>query len=295
MPHMASHKNAERLAFLNRSLTEVPVWEGSVREAFPKLDRNPKAERRRKPRETPFLRECRQALRKFPRSSDLSQPRKALYRELVVGAECDPIRMRNDLSEEEYLPLWNWAPGTDYLTNGEFSLTWRLIRNALHLNDVGYKAGIVDMPDCPRCDSGLEETVQHAFFHCRKVRPLWNYVNEVTARLDSEQHRLDLDAGFVVDNTMPPWTGLKRTVFQALMAVARMVVWTTRCTEIFENKSFSSYDLIRCFQHQLKVKIRCDRKRLYRKDFCRRWVRAVSLVCLSGARREWTFPPLQPD
>ena len=73
MPHMASHKNAERLAFLNRTLMEGQVWEGSVREAFPDLDLDPDAERRRRPRgETPFLKECRKALRRLPRSIDLS-------------------------------------------------------------------------------------------------------------------------------------------------------------------------------------------------------------------------------
>ena len=45
--------------------------------------------------ETPFVYECRKALCKLPGFSDLSRPRKELYRELVMGSASDPLSERH--------------------------------------------------------------------------------------------------------------------------------------------------------------------------------------------------------
>ena len=47
--------------------------------------------RRRSRDEAPFARECRMALCRLPGSSDLSRPRKELYRELLVGSASDTL------------------------------------------------------------------------------------------------------------------------------------------------------------------------------------------------------------
>ena len=52
--------------------------------------------------------------------------------------------------------------------------------------------------------------------------------------------------------------------------------------------SFSYYNLICYFKHQLRVKVRCDRKRLNRITFDKRWVKVASLDVRKGA----IFPPL---
>ena len=86
MPDLESHWLAERLAYLSRSLTEDAVWRRKASRIFPRLNSDPKAEGRRRPLgEALFVRECRKALRNLLGSSDLSWPRKELYRELVVG------------------------------------------------------------------------------------------------------------------------------------------------------------------------------------------------------------------
>ena len=238
-----------------------------------------------------FFKECREALRRLPESSDLSQTRKILYRDLVEGTASDPLERRLGLTEEELLSLWSWAPGAGFLNNSEFSLTWRLIRNALPLNDFSFKAGLADCPDCPRCDGVMEETAQHAFFHCRKLQLLWSYVEEVTARLRPDL-RILLDVAYVCDNMAPPLKGVKRMVFLAILAVARMVVWTTRLSELHDGEVLSENHLVDFFKHQLKVKIRCDRTRLSRQEFNERWVEAVSLVVWKGAKWEFFFPAL---
>ena len=161
MPDLESHRLAERLACLGRSLTTDAVWSLKVRAAFPDLGLCPSAEDRRRPRDdSPFVIECRRALRNLPRSSELSCTRKGLYRGLVLGSASDPLVDRLGWSAGEIRSQWNWAPVSGLLNNSEFSLTWRLARNVLALNDRAYRACFEDMPDCTRCGSGLEETTQ---------------------------------------------------------------------------------------------------------------------------------------
>ena len=131
------------------------------------------------------------------------------------------------------------------------------------------------MPDCPRCASGLEETAEHAFYYCGRVRPFWDHVGEWMARIEPKQLVL-LDVGYVVENVLPPFQGEKRMVFLAILAVARMVIWSTRNKGLYDDANFSQRDLVLYFRHLLRVKKRCDRKRLDRVTFIKRWVTAWS-------------------
>ena len=159
IPDLESHWLAEWLAYLCRSLTGDAVWRRKASRTFPRLKSDPKAESRRKPMgETPFVRECQTALHNFPGSSDLSRPRKELYWELVVVSASDPLSERRGWAAEEIRSHCNWAPGSSFLNNSEFSLTWRLARNALPLLSLDFRAGLADLPDCAHCGSGLEET-----------------------------------------------------------------------------------------------------------------------------------------
>ena len=101
-----------------------------------------------------------------------------------------------------------------------------------------------------------------------------------------------LDVGYVVDNVLPPFQGEKRMVLLVILAVARKVIWTSRRKELYDDANFSHCDLVLYFRHQLRVKIRCNRKRLDRITFDKRWVNAASLVLRKGAMLESSFPPL---
>ena len=179
MPDLKSHWLAERLAYLGRSLSGDAVWRRKASRIFPRLQSDPKAESRRKAMgETPFVRECCKAIRNLTGSSDLSQSRKELYRELVVGSASDPLIERHGWTAEEVRSHWNWVPGSGFLNNSKFSLTRRLARNALSLLGLNFRAGLTNMPDCARCGRGLEETAEHAFYYCERVRPFWDHVGE---------------------------------------------------------------------------------------------------------------------
>ena len=81
-------------------------------------------------------------------------------------------------------------------------------------------------------------------------------------------------------------------MFLAILAAGRMVILTTRKKGLYDDSNFSHRDLVLYFRHQLGVKIRCDRKRLDRITFDKRWVNAASLVVRKGAMLESSFPPL---
>ena len=101
-----------------------------------------------------------------------------------------------------------------------------------------------------------------------------------------------LNVVYVVDNVLPSFQGEKRVVFLAILAVARMVIWMTRKKGLYDDADFSHGDLVLYFRHQLRVKIRVNRKRLDRITFDKRWVNAASLVVRKGAMLESSFPPL---
>ena len=125
MADLESHWLAERLAYLGRSLTGDAVWRLKASRTFPRLKSDQKAEGRcRSLGEALFVCECRTALRNLLGFSDLSRPRKELYRELVVGSTSDPLSERRGWTAEEIRSHWNWAPGSSFLNNFEFSFTW---------------------------------------------------------------------------------------------------------------------------------------------------------------------------
>ena len=117
-----------------------------------------------------------------------------------------------------------------------------LAQNALPLFGLNYKARLADIPDCPRCGSGSEETAEHAFYYYKRVRPFWYHVGEWTARIEPKQLVL-LDVGYVVDNFLPQFQGEEPVGFLAILAVARMVIWTTWKKGFYEDANFSHRSL----------------------------------------------------
>ena len=59
--------------------------------------------------------------------------------------------------------------------------------DVLAFNDWAFRACLIDMLDCPHCDSGLEKTALHAFYNCEQVWPFWSHIEEWTARIIPKQ------------------------------------------------------------------------------------------------------------
>ena len=179
MPDLESHRLAERLAYLGRSLSRETMWGRKLRVIFLRLQSNPEVEGRRRPKdEVPFTLECPKALRKLPGSSDLSRPRKELYGELVVGSASDPLVEQLGWSLAEICSQWNWVPSSSRSPS-----ELRVLAHLAAIPEWTFRACIADMLDCPRCGSSLEETTLPTFYYCERVRTFWSNFGEWTTRI----------------------------------------------------------------------------------------------------------------
>ena len=160
-----------------------------------------------------------------------------------MGSASDPLSERYGWTAGEIRSHWNWAPGSSFL-NSEFSLTWRLARNALPLRDLNYKAGLIALAAAvgwkKRLSTPSTTASESARFGITSVK--W------TARIEPKKLVL-LDVGYIVDNVLPPFQGEKRMVFLVILAVPRMVIWTTRNKGLYDDANFSHRDLVLYFRH----------------------------------------------
>lgn len=89
----------------------------------------------------------------------------------------------------------------------------------------------MDLPDCHPCDLSLEEKASHAFYHCPRMDPFWEYDGQLKDRITPEKLML-IDLAYVCDTVSSRYCEMKRVVILALIAVARMVIWTKRMKEM---------------------------------------------------------------
>ena len=247
----------------------------------------PLTETHRLPRhKCPFYRECRHAWKVLSRLqtglSD-SQPlsSRALCRCFVSGGASDGLIGELGVTEVDGRLLWPWATGKTCLNNYEASLTWLITRNALWVGKKSFSAQQAISPECGRCGD-LEESIDHAFFHCPVVRPLCKLLEGYMVRMLNGKFFV-LEASSVCSNVVPRLNRQKHYVFLCLLGIMRVVIWTTRKKELYEYESFSSQTLVSFFKHQIKVKIRSKRKRLSSLEFGKRWVTVVRLCRVVGA------------
>ena len=185
------------------------------------------------------------------------------------------------MTEAEGRLLWPWAPRMRCLNNDEASLTWLVIRNALWVDKKLFSAQQAISPECGRCGD-LEETIGHVFFHCPVVRPLCKLLEGYMVRILNGKFFV-LEASSVCSNVVPKLNRQEHYVFLCLLGVMHVVIWTMRKKELYEDESFSSQTLVAFFKHQIKVKIRSERKRLSSLEFGKRWVTVARLCRVVGA------------
>ena len=270
---------ARRHTFLDRMCSRDTaagsVWKEDAKQSFLSLRSVHSADGLPRP-ECPFCCKCRHALKVLSDSRPLSS--RALYQCLVRGAASDGLIGELGVMEAEGRLLWPWAPRMRCLNNDEASLTWLVIRNALW---VGKKLLAAQQAISPECGD-LEETIGHAFFQCPVVRPLCKLLEGYMVHILNGKFFV-LEASSVCSNVVPKLNRQEYYLFLCLLGVMRVVIWTTRKKELCEDESFSSQTLVAFFKHQIKVKIRSERKRLSSLEFGERWVTVACLCRVVGA------------
>ena len=147
------------------------------------------------------------------------------------------------------------------LNNDGASLTWLIIRNALWVGKKLFTARLVISPECVRCGD-LEESIEHAFFHCPVVRPLCKLLAGYMVHILNGRFFVQ-KASSVCSNVVPSLNRPEHYVFLSLFGVLRVVIWTTQQKEFHEGESFSSLTLLAFYKHQIKVKIPSEKKTLF--------------------------------
>ena len=264
------------MAYLGRSLSKDTMWRRKASDTFPRLKSDLSGD-------VPFVRECHKALRNLPGSSDLSRPRKELYRNLVVDSASDTLVDR----------LVDGGGGFTRIKIGrQVRVPWTTLSSrspdGLHETRCPFSAWITKRVKqaCPIIHAAAVAKKKRLTTPSTTVSEFVRFVGEWTARIEPKQLVL-FDVGYVVDNVLPSFQGKKRVVFLTILVVALMVIWTTQKKGLYDDTNFSHRDMILFFRHQLRVKIRCNRKRLDRITFDRRWVHTASLVVRKGATLEY--------
>ena len=133
--------------------------------------------------------------------------------------------------------LWPWAPGMRCLNNNKASLTWLVIQNALWVGKKLFSAQQDILP---------------------VVWPLCKLLEGYMVRVLNGKIFVQ-EASCVCSNVVPRLNRQEHYVFLCLLGIMYVMIWTTRK----EDESFSSQTLVSFFKHQIKVKIRSERKRLF--------------------------------
>ena len=131
-----------------------------------------------------------------------------------------------------------------------------------------------------------EESLEHAFFSCPVVKPLLKVLEGIMVRIQYGKP-FTLGVRAALNNVVTSLARDKLYVFLCLLGVMRIVIWTTRKEEHYGGESFSSQALVAFYKHQIKVKIRSEKKRLSSFMFNERWVKLSRLCRVRGAVLEF--------
>ena len=142
------------------------------------------------------------------------------------------------------------SPGIKCLNNDEASLTWLVIQNALWVGKK-FSAHLAISPECGRCGA-LEESINHAFFHCPVVQSLCKLLEGFMVRIPNGKFFV-LEASSVCSNVVAKLNRLEHNVFLCLLGIMRVVIWT-RKKEFFEDVFFFSDPGVLFLNTKLKSK-----------------------------------------
>ena len=169
----------------------------------------------------------------------------------------------------------------------ESSITWLIIRKVLWVGKRLFSAWLSISPVCIRCGD-MKESIEYAFFHCPVVRLLCKLLEGYMVRTLNGRFFV-LEASSVCSNVVPSLNRSEQYVFLCLLGVLRVGIWTTQLSEFREGESFSSRTLVSFYKHQIKVKIRSERKRLSSQGFGERWVTVACMFRVIGASLIFTL------
>ena len=149
-------------------------------------------------------------------------------------------------------------------------VSFRILHRVLPVNEYLYRFKIVRNLKCELCGVGVE-TLEHLFFHCPIVSPLWQFVELFLTKLtlkkvDIYQHNVLFN---IFSRSNVSW---HNSVFLVVLAEARWVIWVCRNKNKFKECNVNSNYLRSLFVNNMKLHIKADFKRLLADRFQKLWV-----------------------
>jgi len=121
---------------------------------------------------------------------------------------------------------------------------------------------------CPLCR--WPETLQHRFFSCTYVRPLWTLVEQWMSAAVAEPVTISPEAAIFLQ-----YPDFKDTFYlrrlQILSGEQKLSVWLQRNGKKYDRARITGIDIHRLFIYFVRVRVRADFHRLDQDTFSRLW------------------------
>ena len=131
--------------------------------------------------------------------------------------------LQTDYSYADFLKLFrNIKLITNYVKLRSFQ--YRMLCNSIVTNKLLFKWKVISSENCTFCDSE-PETIQHLFFHCCKITPIWLKVKEYCKQLTNKDD-IDLTANNVILNKVHPQAS---HVYNFVVLAVKLKIYTNRC------------------------------------------------------------------
>ncbi|KAI8521375.1 hypothetical protein Bbelb_011290 [Branchiostoma belcheri] len=213
----------------------------------------------------------------------------SLYTTLLMSEGTVPKCVRED-PNRDWAAVWK-AVHNPLLQKWDRMLAWHTAHGSLKTRRKlkSWRNFVAD-DTCPRDNCVMSEDVTHLFWECSVPAELWNWVQGLI-------HRRIL-AGFMmpgafallgqVFQAMPRRT---RQVLEAIAAIARSVIWRSRCDATFERKQTSGQDLIHRMEIRLTERLHFEFERLGPGRFYEVWAEGHSWVDVDATHCTGARPP----
>ncbi|KAK6188037.1 hypothetical protein SNE40_004305 [Patella caerulea] len=148
------------------------------------------------------------------------------------------------------------------------SLAWRLVHDIVPTMWTLFCRRHTLEKKCAFCDQ--VETVEHIFYYCDKVHPLWGVIRNMVNILTL--NKIKLDFKLIRYLNFPKLSKFQLEVILVLVNLAKQVIWGNRNDARFRSKSVTSQAVISQFIEKLRFRITVDKSRLSAVNFYHYWL-----------------------
>jgi hypothetical protein len=154
--------------------------------------------------------------------------------------------------------------------------SWRLAHDVVSVNAVLHRFGMYRSSICPYEACTAVESVQHCFFECKVVKPVYSILLPWVEKLSSTTIPYIPDVipcDFLrFPRHLNALNKYRRSVLLYLIALTKHIIWISRNKTKHQHKRITSNLIIVTFLSILKFRILADFKRFTRSTFTKYWL-----------------------